>query len=257
MRSGQNPIFASWAAVTKTARSLQVFSYFCQSNQIEDIKFTNSNLQRNTLAISGHSRPLCHRAIEVSASSQFSLCWPCPVPSYLERRLSMLDAQTENNAHVFNYCHSAATATIPPNYANWGKSAPTDFCHSTHWASGSPTNILAPSFGRIRRCFGKARMTCDPKSKWPISSILRTFCPAETMARKLCTDHSPIQRRCTSPKPVLKSKIDIDSLDAPKVLRKDQSCCEQSHRSMKLQYSCMTIMTFVTFLDPCCSHFLS
>ena len=87
---------------------------------------------------------------------------------------------------------------------------------SSHRAIGSPTNTLAPSFGRSWRPFGKARMTCEPTSKYPISSIRFTRAPARTLGRKLCTDHSPMQRSWTGPKDVAKWKIDIDSSDVCK-----------------------------------------
>lgn len=87
---------------------------------------------------------------------------------------------------------------------------------SSHRAIGSPTNTLAPSFGRSWRPFGKARMTCEPTSKYPISSIRFTLAPARTLGRKLCTDHSPMQRSWTGPKDVAKWKIDIDSSDVCK-----------------------------------------
>ena len=113
---------------------------------------------------------------------------------------------------------------------------------SSHRAIGSPTNTLAPSFGSSWRPFGKARMTCEPTSKYPISSIRFTRAPARTLGRKLCTDHSPMQRSWTGPKDVAKWKIDIDSSDVCKNITEPNfqalweyywELCRHIYRNMK------------------------
>ena len=78
-------------------------------------------------------------------------------------------------------------------------------------AIGSPGKSFGDPSKQTSKPSGSDRMTWEPRSKWPSSSIFATWSPTLPSATKLWTDHSPIHSKRTNPKDVLKEKIVKDS----------------------------------------------